>query len=228
MDQPRQADRSAREDNGNVVLMSLYLLLVAFFILLNSMAQFEETRMEQVIGSVKAEFRNELAVADDGASAPSQNNAAPVVAGFYRDLRQLFEDALPVDDVDPVQRGDVLSFAVPIDDLFRPDEIVPRPRGRHFMERLAASLKRARPGLRAQVEMVLGTGVTLPDRDKAIGAFELRRASSLAHVLRRHGVAAASIRTGLMPGDPGQITLNFELRDETRPRVTFSDVEVRQ
>ena len=141
---------------------------------------------------------------------------------------QFFEDSLPLDHVDPVRRGDMIRFAVPIDDLFRPDEVAPRPRGRSFLDRMAASLKRARPGLQAEVEMVLGTGMSLPTGDHAIGTFEMRRVSSLAHALRRRGVAATAMRTGLMPGDPGQIAFIFRVHDQARARVTFSELVVRQ
>ena len=68
MDQPRQADRRSSEDHGNVVLMSLYLLLVAFFVLLNSMAQFEEFRVEEAMGSVKSEFRKLFSIDCDSCS----------------------------------------------------------------------------------------------------------------------------------------------------------------
>ncbi|MDA1098918.1 MAG: hypothetical protein O2967_08015 [Proteobacteria bacterium] len=228
MDQPRQADRHARRDNGNVVLMSLYLLLVAFFILLNSMAKFEESRIEQAMGSVKAEFRNKWAVADTGPSVPSQPGLAPAVDNFHGEVRQIFEETLPFDHVEPARYGNIIRFAVPIDDLFRSDEVAPRPRGQPFLDRLAASLKRARPGLQAEVEMVLGTGTALPGGDNAVGAFEMRRVSSLAHALRRRGVAATAMRTGLMPGDPGQIAFIFRIHDEARARVTFSELVVRQ
>ncbi|MBL6954478.1 MAG: hypothetical protein ISR50_17705 [Alphaproteobacteria bacterium] len=228
MDQPRQAHRRSSEDNGNVVLMSLYLLLVAFFILLNSMAHYEVSRVEEVMGSVKSEFRNQWAVADTGLSVPSQRGLAPAVDDFHGEVRQFFEETLPVDHVEPERRGDMIRFAVPVDDLFRPDAVAPRPRGRAFLDRMASSLKKVRPGLQAEVEMVLGTGITLPGGDDAVGAFEMRRVSSLAHALRRRGVAAMAMRTGLMPGDPGQISFIFRVHDETRARVTFSELVVRQ
>jgi hypothetical protein len=228
MEQPRQADRRTSGDSGNVVLMSLYLLLVAFFILLNSMAKFEDSRAEEAMGSVKSKFRNELAFADTGPAAPSQRGLAPAVDDFHGEVRQFFEESLPIDHVDPVQRGDIIRFAVPIDDLFRPDEVAPRPRGRPFLDRMAASLKQDRPGLQAEVEMLLGTGMNLPSGGETGGAFEMRRVSSLAHALRRRGVAAVAMRTALMPGDPGQISFIFRLYDQARARVTFSALAVQQ
>ncbi len=163
MELPRQADRAVREDRGTVLLMSLYLILVAFFVMLNSMAQLEESRIEEAMGSVKAEFRNELAIADASPSVSNIRGHAAAVAVFHREFRKVFEDTLPIDHVDPVQRGDILSFAVPADDLFRLDTIAARPRGRPFLDAMAVSLMRARTGYRAEVEMILGTGVVLPD-----------------------------------------------------------------
>jgi hypothetical protein len=74
--------------------------------------------------------------------------------------------------------------------------------------------------------MVLGTGVALPADGQEDSAFELRRATSLAHALRRRGVAASAIRTGLVPGDPGQISFIFQIRDEVQSRLTFSGLVV--
>lgn len=228
MDQPRQAHRRSSGANGNVVLISLYLLLLAFFILLNSMAKLEESRIEEAMGSVKAEFRPKLAIADAGPSVLNHNGLSPPVDNFHTEVKQFFEDSLPVDHIDPTQRGDIISFAIPIDDLFRPDQVVPRPRGRSFLDSMAGSLKRVRPGLRAEVEMVLGTGTSLPSGDENTGSFEMRRASSLAHALRRRGVAAAAMRTGLISGDPGQISFIFRMRDEARAGITFSNLVVQQ
>jgi len=208
--------------------MSLYLILVAFFIMLNSMAQLEESRIEDAMGSVKAEFRNELAIADAGPNVLSRDGLRSIVETYHDELRQVFQDNLPIDHVDPVQRGDILSFAVPTDDLFRPDEVAARPRGRAFLDAMAESLKRSRPGLRAEVEMVLGTGVALPSSDGEAAAFELHRATSLAHALRRRGVGAAAIRSGLAPGDPGQISFIFQVREIETARRTFSELVVRQ
>ncbi|MBT3535451.1 MAG: hypothetical protein HN478_16345 [Rhodospirillaceae bacterium] len=228
MDQPYQATRPAREDHGTVVLMSLYLILVAFFIMLNSMAQLEESRIEEAMGSVKAEFRNELAIAKAGPTVAHFDGQAEVVSNFHGEIRQLFQANLPIDHVDPVRRGDVLSFRVPTDVLFRTDAVAARPRGRPFLDAMAASLKRTRPGYQAIVEMVLGTGVSLPDGGNGGGDFELHRATSLAHALRRRGVDAAFIRTGLIAGDPGQISFIFQVRDEAQSRLTFSNLVARQ
>lgn len=231
MDQPRQANRRSSKHNGFAVLMSLYLLLVAFFVMLNSMAQFEESRIAAAMGSVKAEFRNESATAASGREVPSQPGLTPAVESFHSEVRQFFEVSLPIDHVDPVLRGDILSLAVPTDDLFRQNEVAARPRGRSFLDAMATSLKRTRPGLRVEVEMVFGTGTSLPGGGDGggdgVAAFELRRASGLAHALRRRGVAAAAIRTGLIPGDPGQISFIFRVRDEEQPRITFSDLAAR-
>lgn len=217
-----------RDEHGSVVLMSLYLILVAFFIMLNSMAQLEESRIEDAMGSVKAEFRNELTIVDGGPNVLSRDGLRSAVETYHEELRQLFEDNLPIDHVDPVQRGDILSFAVPTDDLFRPDEVAARPRGRSFLDAMATSLKRDRPGLRAEVEMVLGTGVALPSTDGEAAAFELHRATSLAHALRRRGVGAAAIRSGLAPGDPGQISFIFQVHETETGRRTFSELVARQ
>jgi hypothetical protein len=221
-----------KDQHGTVVLMSLYLILVAFFVMLNSMAQLEESRMEDAMGSVKAEFRNELLIVDAGPTIPLDSGLSVAVATYHDEVRRVFEDNLPIDHVDPERRGDILSFAVPADDLFRPGEVAARPRGRTFLAAMADSLMRARPGLRAEVEMVLGTGVALPDNNTGGGdegaAFELHRATSLAHALRRRGVGAAAISTGLVPGDPGQVLFIFQVREEKHAARTFSELVVPQ
>lgn len=228
MDQPHQADRRAHRDNSNVVLMSLYLLLLAFFILLNSLAQLEETRIKKAISSVKAEFRSDPAVLETGPAVPISTDLTPVAEDFHSEVRKFVDNTLPIGHVESLRQGDLLSVLVPTDDLFRLDEVAPRPRGRAFLDALAASLNRDRPGLRVEVEMAIGTGITLPsggqDRDVTYGAFEMRRASGLAHALRRRGVAAAALRIGLIAGDPGQISFIFQIQDEAQSRMTFSDL----
>ena len=226
MERKHQEDNAFGEDRGTVVLMSLYLILVAFFIMLNSMAQLEDSRIKEAMGSVKAEFRNELAISKAGPTVLSYDGKAEVVETFHSDVGKLFQENLPIDHVDPVRRGDDLTFAVPVDDLFRPGAVAVRPRARALLDAMAASLNRQRPGYAAMVEMVLGSGLELPDVDEGGDVCEVRRATSLAHALRRRGVAASAIRTGLNPGDPGQISFLFRVRDEDQAHLTFASLQV--
>ncbi|MDP6343322.1 MAG: hypothetical protein QF578_02795 [Alphaproteobacteria bacterium] len=227
MNQAAQVDRSPDAHRGTLILLSLYLLLLAFFVLLNSVARFEDTRARQAIGSVNAEFRALLPFTKTGRTSGTSDGIFRGADAFRRELRKLFEDALPLAVFEPAKGGEALRLEVAAEDLFRPGEVDLRPRSRPLIDKLAAILARDRPGLRVEAELVLGAGASLPSGRDIGTAFSLRRAGSLAHALRRRGVPAEGIRVGLLPGDRDNVSLSFQLRDLAQAKITFEEAVAR-
>ncbi len=79
--------RSTGSTNGNgnmVLLLSLNLILLAFFILLNSLADFEADRARAVLASVKQAFSGTIETGGQQPSYGSPLGALPEVESAFR------------------------------------------------------------------------------------------------------------------------------------------------
>lgn len=217
--QSRDNDRD--RDPTIVVLLSLYLLLLAFFILLNSISNYEESRAEVAIGSLTATFRTDLQVRVDRMSSSTSTGYFRSAAAFRRDVRRLFEETLPLARFSPVQRGGVLRVSLPTDQLFHAGSTRFRLKARRLLDGIADSLNRQEPGLRFEAELLLRTGPQLPDGPTSGALLEIQRAGIFARALRRRGAPPTSILTGIRPGDPGIAEITFATRVEQRAKVSF-------
>ncbi len=204
-----------------VVLLSLYLLLLAFFILLNSISNYEESRAEVAIGSLTATFRTDLPVRVDRMSSSTSTGYFRAAATFRRDIRRLFEETLPLAQFSPVQRGGIFRVTVPADQLFHAGSLRFRLNGRRLLDGIADSLNRQEPGLRFEAELLLGTGPQLPDGPTSGALLEVQRAGVFARALRRRGAAPTSILTGIRRGDPGVAEITFATRIEQQAKISF-------
>ena len=54
----KEIKNNAQSDAGTITFLSLFLLLLAFFILLNALSTIEETKTREVLTSVAATFRS--------------------------------------------------------------------------------------------------------------------------------------------------------------------------
>jgi len=206
---------------NTVVLLSLYLLLLAFFILLNSISHQATDRADLAMGSVAATFNADIA----GKKEPNTNGTE---AGFRKasdrllnDVRKIFEQSIPVARILPKRADGTMQVSVPTTALFRPGDSNPRPRVMALFDELAEGVSRDVPGWRFEIDVMLGSGPVLPQGTDLARVLEIRRAGGIAQAFRRLGVDAAAIRTGVAPSDPGRTEIAFHVREIKSARLSL-------
>jgi hypothetical protein len=203
-----------RQSNSHIfALLSLKILLLAFFILLNALASFEVERRDAVVDSVRDAFQGLL---------PAERSLGPEQAGLgilqgaenvIDSLNQLFADNLPL-----VERPDsagawTLKVDLPVDDLFvdRGSDITPD--GAETLRLIAGVLsdpRSTRPGYRVDVLYGLdGRSSGLAGNRQA-----LARAGALVRALQDQGLDPARLSAGLMPALPGKVRIHFTIQLE--------------
>lgn len=217
-------NRDSDRDPTVVVLLSLYLLLLAFFILLNSISNYEESRAEVAIGSLTATFRTDLPVRVDRMSSSTSTGYFRAAATFRREVRRLFEETLPLARFSPVQHGGMFRVTLPVNQLFHAGSTRFRLNGRRLLDGIADSLNRQEPGLRFEAELLLGTGPELPNGPASGALLEVQRAGVFARALRRRGAPPSSILTGIRRGDPGIAEITFATRIEQQAKISFESL----
>lgn len=199
-------DRGRRRpvETGNaslIGLLSLQLLLLAFFILLTSVSRFETERAHAVIASVQQAFSS---LSEEAAGAFGDSGSATyALAEVERRLGDLAAAGLPITQVAVEQEPGVVRVELPADLLFRPRESAASPAGGDFLDRLMAVLGGLPSGHRYDLSVRLGSGDG--------NARDVARSGTLARALLTAGAPPQATAVGLTRQHAGRVAFLIRL-----------------
>ncbi len=198
--------------------LSLYLIILAFFIMMNTISQREGSRTNGVLNSISSSFKDypetiilALDTADEGAGVEE----AP---GFEKSIEELFETAFPLAEVEVMEMLDQVEIILPTESIFVRDGANIQGKNEPVLDRLADLLTLKSPGKRRQVEALLslapplisdGADVGEPEDDAPLA---VNRVGSLARELNARGVPASAIAIGIERRAPDKMRLIFITR----------------
>ncbi len=195
-------------DTTSIIFVSLYLLLLAFFIFLHSISVFREERVRSVLGSVEIAFqglsRDTPAERQKKLTGEEQGTQA-----FHAKLKNVFETAMPLVESRKAEGGTRLQFTASLKDLFSGGSLTPRGSLDTFLEEVAAALIDRNRNLSTDMEIMIGTGVTLPDSGDRAPSLAAQRLNALVRLFLQKGVAARNLSIGMEAGDAGLVHFSF-------------------
>ncbi len=223
---------------GSLALfLALYLLLLAFFIMLNALSSLENQRASAVMDSLTTTFRAAPAPAPASGVVPLDAVPGPGLAAeaFTAVLRDLFEATIPAARIERLAPGQALTLSLRADTLFESGADRLRPARLALFDAIIAALAQAPAGMRFEMTALLygGTASFDPDaagagadagagRPEAGDALAFRRATALARLMGTRGAEPGTVVTGLIPGDERRIRLSFTVLDAGRGRPDLS------
>lgn len=221
----RQPGRARLGDPNIVALLSLKLLLLAFFILLNALAQLEEDRTRAVLESVNEAFNGRIRASESYVDHPAAVGPLPDSEVLIGEIGRLFDSMVPA--VETVVSADrpTLRLEMPAAGMFEPDKAEYRSGRRLLLRRFAAALLHDRKaGLTYQVEVLHGVPAGTMGRVADAGArsLELRRVGMLVGDLIDRGLAPTRLSLGVLPGRPDVVRFVVRLFDTDPPPLSFS------
>ncbi len=204
------AGRNVRSNSNVMLLLSLKLILLAFFILLNSIANVEADKASAVIASVNQAFNGRLEAAGQLPSHSTSLGALPEVEAKLREFGSLFEAIVPSAKAREIRRAKVVRVDLPASALFETASPRLRPGRAALIQRLAESLRGGRPGApQYRLDVLFGAGAG----DSP--SLARRRAAILAERLVAAGVPQGALSIGLRPGQAD--SLRFVVRVHQAP-----------
>lgn len=202
---------AAGPGNASLVLMlSLFLLLLVFFIVLNAHAVRRTERAGAVMASVERSFPDFVIDARlrDGMEPVASRSGTVFAAERLHDMGQMFATEIAVARVDSVRPGRLLEVRLPADALFLPGTATLRPDRQGLLDRVSLALRAARPGERVEVDALLAIDEGAASHPPG----PVQRAGALARALVGDGAPAGSVTVGVERGEPGGVRLLFSLR----------------
>jgi len=209
-----QTERGNSVDNNIVLLLSLKLILLAFFILLNAISEFEEARTHRAIESVTKTFRGQIESINAPALLDGSPGILPEAEALINEVGSLFESLVPAMHSTRTAHTRIVHIEMPSVAFFQIGKDSLRPERRELIRRLAkALLSRNMRDLVYKLEFLHG----VPE-DGATGARrtqEIRRASGLVARLMEEGMAPGLLSIGVLPGKPGRVEFVLSVRDDS-------------
>lgn len=217
---------SKRRDPNIVAMLSLYLLLLAFFILLNTLSKLEEDRTRVVLESVNAAFNGRVeSIASvkpySAALGPLQDAAA-----LMADLSRLFDQTVPAVRTQVAADGPVLRLELDATALFRSGRVDLQAGRGLLLSRLSEALLSERNStLFYELELLHG----VPEKgirtvaQAADRSLEIRRMGVLVSELVERDLPAERLSVGLVPGRPGVVQVVVRIFQEAPRPVDFAD-----
>lgn len=197
--------------NGAVALfLALYLLLLAFFILLNTISTFEEVKTREVQESLSSAFAAILPPTTSLQTVTSIEGPVISAQETQDKLGSLFQTAIKIVRVQVIQPGTLMEVIMHVDQLFEPNSILIRERQGEFMDQLAEVLADEGGYASYEMEMVMGSEVGSKGTVEIENNLQIGRAGAFARDLVDRGAPEKNLYVGIDPGaDPFIVTFRF-------------------
>ncbi len=224
-----------RQDGNKyiVLLLSLKLILLAFFILLNALSSFESQRTHAVLESVNRAFRGTIETPRDANSVTASLGVLPLPQDLTDEIGSLFESFVPSARAKSTARATVMTVELPADELFLPGTHDIRPERKILIRRLARALMRDADGI-MKYELAFEHGASAAasqgsaNQGAATGgkiARSIRRGDTMAHYLIRQSIPHTTLSIGLRPGAPDTVWFVLRMRTDAVPLARPLDTQ---
>jgi len=202
-----------KSGNAIALFLGLYLLVLAFFILLVTISTREEIRSKAVMDSLTSAFSDLLPPSTDLTYFTAKEG--DVVAGyaFQQDITAIFATAIPVANIKIIQPGRLMTVTMPAESLFFSNESRFRGGKTEFLNRIVTALSARPKGVRFDLEFILTSTADNRGFIPKGETLSRSRAGVFARELTSKGAPPDSVSVGLRAGKLEEITIFFYVRD---------------
>lgn len=194
--------------------LSLNLLLLAFFILLNARSSYEAIKVNAVLDSVYRAFNGRVPVETNLSTQSAAIGPLEQATFFIDKLGRLFDSMVPAVHRENTPRGPIMVLELSEGTIFRPGEITLQPGRQLLLERLVETLRETTsPLISYRFEVLHGlTGGTGTNASQAF-----RRMSALAEYLVQQGVPLETLSVGTYAADQARVRFVFRVFEKWAP-----------
>lgn len=209
--------RLQTKDPTLVQVLSLYLLLLAFFVVLFNASRFDAGRMAAVGESLTSTFEATRGLPGDARRNTSQQGRLLGDELVLASVADLVKTELAVARVHVVRPGRLMLARFPEEALFVPGTADVLAEREGLVAGVADILGRAPEGRRHKVEIQVGSHLAAPDELGGDVPLPVARAAGFAELLVARGAIAGTVMSGVSFETPGEVRMLFRIDPEIRP-----------
>jgi hypothetical protein len=209
------------------LFLGLFLLVLAFFIILVSISTIQETKSREVMDSLTSTFADLAGPVTDPTDFASKQGEVLSADDFQQHITGVFSTAFTVDRVVVVQPGRIMRVDFQARTLFVDGKPEIRNIRLEFMDRVMSSLSASPPGYRFEMAFLIGSPLSDSNNLPVTETLELARAGAFARKAIERGAPPHAVSVGVIPGKSSDVTIYFYVREEAAARLQF-DLPVEQ
>ena len=139
------------------VFLGLFLLVLAFFIMLVSISTFEQVKSSQVMDSLTSTFTTVLPPTSDPVDFNAKDGDILAGEAFQEQITSIFSTAIQVEKIEVVQPGRLMRLQMRVNALYLDGQTTVREDQYPLLDRIVAVLSNRPPGLRQDMEVIIGS-----------------------------------------------------------------------
>lgn len=213
--------------------LSLFIMLLAFFIVLNSLSAYEEKKIGDVVQSVEIAFAKDAQKQDIAPSVTESPVKSVNEGSTFERIDALFEAQISSYKKKVDSARGIMTISLPLDKFSRAIMAAGQrdltkmhatrdPRGNFMIPTLVSILKSDEKGAVYRMNILLHTPDNPPhyqNQNPTEMGMLMGRASGFAEKLEKSGFPQKLLNVGIKKGKPDMVELNFE------PHIPFSPVD---
>jgi len=196
--------------NSRTLLFSIFLVLLAFFIMLNSISLIDARKKHQSLQSVQDKFSRKKKLVEEPdiviSARETEKEALPL--SYFGTAEKIAREPVELVKGRIILEESSMRMLIPIDAFFVKDKAEIKDFQMAFMQRLADQMVRYK---KIDIEFSLPDSGPAPYDGKHNLA--VARAAAFAREMQNLGIDAGEIYTGVKPEDSNFLTIAFFLRD---------------
>jgi len=210
-----KSNNSSVQVGTSQLFLSLFLLLLAFFIFINSVSTYKEKKTTEVVESIRTSFP---AVVSSKQLFQLRSLKKSVVSPtVFNELDELFQHLFRDRKLKTSFDNKIAQIDIPVDLIFEKASAVRLDKLETLLVRLAAIIVRAENEYPLGTEIVFGYAGTL--EEKFENQLIQERCSVIMSILLEKTVPKGSVAVGLETGNPDFLRFKFRsLINDDRPR----------
>ena len=210
-----KSNNSSVQVGTSQLFLSLFLLLLAFFIFINSVSTYKEKQTTEVVQSIRTSFP---AVVSSKQLFQLRSLKKSVVSPtVFNELDELFQHLFRDRKLKTSFDNKIAQIDIPVDLIFEKASAVRLDKLETLLVRLAAIIVRAENEYPLGTEIVFGYAGTL--EEKFENQLIQERCSVIMSILLEKTVPKGSVAVGLETGNPDFLRFKFRsLINDDRPR----------
>ena len=210
-----KSNNSSVQVGTSQLFLSLFLLLLAFFIFINSVSTYKEKKTTDVVESIRASFP---AIVSSKQLFQLRSLKKSVVSPtVFNELDELFQHLFRDRKLKISFENKIAQIDIPVNLIFEKATAVRLDKLETLLVRLAAIIARAENEYPLGTEIVFGYEGTL--EEKFENQLTQERCSVIMSILLEKTVPKGSVAVGLETGNPDFLRFKFRsLINDDRPR----------
>ncbi len=210
------------KSSGYFLVLSVFLLLLAFFIILNVISTRTEVKSQAVMNSILSTFRTTEKNDHLAKALVSRLSVTPQPEELVGEMRRLWLTAVPVTKLEVFANGRAMHLRLPASSIFPGGRSILRKDRMGLLDNLAQLLALEAQGFSNELELLIGTDWRLGEKlDLRENNLEIARALEFVGVLIKNGAPRDTISIGIREGDESELAFRFFVRSKAGGRVEF-------